>query len=655
MFGFLKKAFVKKGLQEDLAQVLTPRYIEGRPAVWKSDLQEAVRHYHGWVYAAIRPITQGVVRSKLRFFIRREDGSVEELPFNHPMVELFRRVNNSMTLGDLLANTVLFLELTGNAYWSLSKDPSGKPTEIWPLPAHKVQVVPGKDRWVEKYILRNNNRKQEFSAENVVHFRYASPDDLYYGKSPLQAAAEAVDADEGIALSQYRLFAEGLLPSIYVLRTEQRLTPEQAQKLRDDFTNAFRGANKSQRLVIAHSGINLDVVTTKPREMDFLESSRVTRQRILGIFGVPEFLVGIPEGTNRASARVAEYVFAKYTVQPILDYIASVITERICPMFDENAYAEFDSPLPPDPEMEKAKHERVVMLYQAGIITKAEARQALGYSRTPPIEEEEEEAEETKSIEKQLGEGDVDLLVEFLYSPSAEVVIFDRLVAPLIEAAFKQGASLEARRYKMKFDDQRPEVKRALMERSRERWDETVGATTVEHLKRELVEAFEAHETPVQIQERIRRLFTETYRGRAITIARTEIVSAANAGALEAGRQAGATKKRWIATIDERTRPTHLAADGQVVGIDDYFVVGGALLRYPGDPAGPPKEIINCRCSMTTLVEEEQKFYDECDKAFRAFEWELEQKLVDAVMAYFQGAYERVIERLQQAEERGWL
>ncbi len=54
-----------------------------------------------------------------------------------------------------------------------------------------------------------------------------------------------------------------------------------------------------------------------------------------------------------------------------------------------------------------------------------------------------------------------------------------------------------------------------------------------------------------------------------------------------------------MAAEDARTRPDHVAADGQRAGMDDPFTVGGAKLSRPGDPEGPPKQIINCRCIVT--------------------------------------------------------
>jgi uncharacterized protein with gpF-like domain len=85
---------------------------------------------------------------------------------------------------------------------------------------------------------------------------------------------------------------------------------------------------------------------------------------------------------------------------------------------------------------------------------------------------------------------------------------------------------------------------------------------------------------------------------RANLIARTEVhrtASFANEIAAESMNIAG-TKKEWVAVRDARTRVTHLVANGQRVGLEERFTVGGELLKYPGDPSGSPQETINCRC-----------------------------------------------------------
>jgi len=84
-------------------------------------------------------------------------------------------------------------------------------------------------------------------------------------------------------------------------------------------------------------------------------------------------------------------------------------------------------------------------------------------------------------------------------------------------------------------------------------------------------------------------------------IARTEATAAYGYAAVKVMAAFGRPQKKWISRHDSKTRPTHLAVDGQVIGIAESFVVGGAALLYPGDPSAPPEEVDNCRCVLVAV------------------------------------------------------
>lgn len=99
---------------------------------------------------------------------------------------------------------------------------------------------------------------------------------------------------------------------------------------------------------------------------------------------------------------------------------------------------------------------------------------------------------------------------------------------------------------------------------------------------------------------------TDQWPTRAVTVARTETIGALNAGRFDSFAAVSDVigedlQQQWLATSDARTRKTHHAADLQRVPVGGYFTVGSADLRFPGDPRGPAKEVIQCRCS-TLLV-----------------------------------------------------
>lgn len=96
------------------------------------------------------------------------------------------------------------------------------------------------------------------------------------------------------------------------------------------------------------------------------------------------------------------------------------------------------------------------------------------------------------------------------------------------------------------------------------------------------------------------------------TFTRTAMTGAQNAGRLaqmeDAEDMGIKVKKRWLATLDSRTRDTHQDLDGQEVPVDQPFEVDDDQgnhyeIMYPGDPNADACMVYNCRCTMIEVYE----------------------------------------------------
>lgn len=87
----------------------------------------------------------------------------------------------------------------------------------------------------------------------------------------------------------------------------------------------------------------------------------------------------------------------------------------------------------------------------------------------------------------------------------------------------------------------------------------------------------------------------------AMRIARTEGHRVNQEGFLHAGDEAkkkGADiVKQWDATLDSKTRPWHMEADGQIREWNDKFIVGGEQMDAPS-VGGSARNVCNCRCQL---------------------------------------------------------
>lgn len=194
-----------------------------------------------------------------------------------------------------------------------------------------------------------------------------------------------------------------------------------------------------------------------------------------------------------------------------------------------------------------------------------------------------------------------------VFDLAKEADAFSDDVLPSVVNVFESFGEAAAESFGVAFNLRDPGLAADILERDN-RLRGTV-ETTWNKVQEAIIDGEAAGESIDGISKRIGRAFDQAKGYRSRVIARTETVGAANAGSLAGAVQSGVVEKKvWLASMDHRTRSTHVTADGQKVAVDKKFQVGAATMKHPGDPAGGPSEVVNCRCTMLferTQVEDE--------------------------------------------------
>ncbi len=96
-------------------------------------------------------------------------------------------------------------------------------------------------------------------------------------------------------------------------------------------------------------------------------------------------------------------------------------------------------------------------------------------------------------------------------------------------------------------------------------------------------------------------------RNSAILHAQTAVTGAENAGrqqGFENAKEMGVKfKRKWISTLDSRTRHSHRVLDGQLRDVDKPFDSPLGEIMYPGDINANPANVWRCRCSLGVQIE----------------------------------------------------
>jgi phage portal protein BeeE len=168
-----------------------------------------------------------------------------------------------------------------------------------------------------------------------------------------------------------------------VLATEQTLTDTTVRRLEERITARFSGRDNWHRPLVLEQGLRVSPWTLTPAEMDFVNSSKLTRDEILALYRVPLPMAGIVEnlGLGKDIWVGARVMFCEGTIQPKLELIAQVLTRDLARRYGADVAIAFNDCSPRNQAERRADDELDARL---GIRTIDEIRAARGLQALTP-------------------------------------------------------------------------------------------------------------------------------------------------------------------------------------------------------------------------------------------------------------------------------
>jgi HK97 family phage portal protein len=362
----------------------------------------------GTLFAIVSNLAGGTARAEWCLYRKRTDarrryGEAQDDRIEvrqHQALKVLERPNPFMPRQEFVETGQQHVDLTGEAWIVVERvgqraDGSGGiPVGMWPVRPDRMAPVPDPEEFLSGYVYTGpDGEKIPLGIDEVIMIRMPDPSDPYRGLGPLASVRTDVEAARAATEWNRNFFRNSALPG-GLIEVDKQLSDTEFATMLTRWRESHKGVSNAHRVGILEQGKWRDRQMSM-RDMEFTALRGISREVIREAYSYPKFLLGEPEGSNRASAMAAEYVEARRLLVPRLERWKAALNYDFLPMFGAAAeQLEFDyrSPVPDDPEQDVAllkgrADAAAALMGIAGV--KLDFDQVLEVVGLPPIDSEE--------------------------------------------------------------------------------------------------------------------------------------------------------------------------------------------------------------------------------------------------------------------------
>lgn len=268
----------------------TPAQKVGKPYKDDWDLDRAIRDGLNkviWVFRSVHAIADNQARLPLEVAQGAEDGVA--IP-DHPLVGLFNQAPNADETPYAFRyrwSSQVLLSRKG-AFVEVVRSRGGEIVEAYLLDPRKTHPVPGSKRLVDHFVTETGPGKMEKvgrGPEDVIWTRLPHPVDPLAGLTPMEAAGLSIDTDI-LARLYNRTFLQNDGRPGGIVGIKGDMDDDVADELDSRWNGGTSGAGRIS--IIEADGLDFVDTAITPRDAQYVEGRKVTKEDILGAFGVPE-------------------------------------------------------------------------------------------------------------------------------------------------------------------------------------------------------------------------------------------------------------------------------------------------------------------------------------------------------------------------------
>lgn len=184
---------------------------------------------------------------------------------------------------------------TKGAFIELVRNGLDEVVEMYLLDPGSIEPIKDDKRWISGYkVRRANGSFEEIGTDDIVWVRVRPhPTDPYSQVTPITSAAIPIETDILARIFNRNFLKNDGRPGM-LIGINGDISPEDAEELKSMFSGGYNIAGQTR--VIEADNINVADLSTRPRDAQWNEATKTSKEDILLAFGVSESVLGNSSG-----------------------------------------------------------------------------------------------------------------------------------------------------------------------------------------------------------------------------------------------------------------------------------------------------------------------------------------------------------------------
>lgn len=325
--------------------------------------------------------------SQASFIVVRVDKDQKVEVDNDITLLLKDPMNGTIAPSVVFGNFIQDYLLTGNAYFRKIRGIGNSVIALEYLPSDMVRPIGTSKVSITNYVYSTQGQEYSITKEDIIHWKFGrNTTDIRLGQSPINSVLREIAADNQASSTAYGLIKNGAIPSLIIGpdANEQAvdLSPDDARQIKKKLKEDFAG-DQAGGIAVMSGAYKMDRVSFSPAELDLSEIRRLPEERIPAALGLNALVLGLGAGLDRSTYsnyQEAQQQAWEDGMIPMLDSLCEILTISLLPEFNPKPGDEVSYDISTVKALKEdvyANAERAALLFEKGIITRADAKRMI--------------------------------------------------------------------------------------------------------------------------------------------------------------------------------------------------------------------------------------------------------------------------------------